>query len=484
MFCRKYTLFARLSLSNSSFCWIVGFCGVLLAFAFHGLPTHRFKNCKSQALSPSRRLTQRCLHCTCWRQHQNFISADTLVDKNSSHPPHVQLDTILRMVSSQAHLSKWHNFSSVVLVPDRTLRHSPSSLHLKVVDKSCTISCHPVHQHVMWSNFCLFISERRLLEMSEADPELSNSLVLHDPSSLSSLLTLQARSDLWIDTVWSKHLSHQECLTPGHISILSLSNPTDRCNFENSASHNRPDNLFLLATTAKIDSWIESVETIIEIFDHQTCLLQTRNHTQSQECAPDYPLVCRVFRQGSWPSRRSHIMRETDNVRLHGTDVPLWVDSSDFGDILTFTRSNVFWFSPWKSCWIDFFLSWYCCAWFKTRSQYSLRTTGKLIPESLSNFRLSSKEYTPSLTFTSNTQAPLSYIMSNPWVLQMICFTFSIHFMSFRILSFPSGVNTIIESLSQPLCTDRIARFVSVTSKLMFVTLLVLLMKGTLRLMS
>ena len=99
IFCRKYTIVARLPLSNSSFCWIVGVCCVLLAVAFHGLPTHRFKKCKSQALSPSRRLTQ-CLHCTCWRQQQEFIGAVKLAVKNSSHPPHVQLGSILRMVWS------------------------------------------------------------------------------------------------------------------------------------------------------------------------------------------------------------------------------------------------------------------------------------------------------------------------------------------------------------------------------------------------
>ena len=57
--CRKYNLFARLPLANSSFCWIVGSCGVLFAVAFHGLPTHKFKNCKPQTLTPSRRHIQR-----------------------------------------------------------------------------------------------------------------------------------------------------------------------------------------------------------------------------------------------------------------------------------------------------------------------------------------------------------------------------------------------------------------------------------------
>ena len=65
--------------------------------------------------------------------------------------------------------------------------------------------------------------------------------------------------------------------------------------------------------------------------------------------------------------------------------------------------------------------------------------------------------------------------ISNPRVLAMICFTLSIHFVSFTILPFQSGVNTIIEPLPQPLCTDRIARFVSVTSKLTFMVLPVLL---------
>ena len=41
----------------------------------------------------------------------------------------------------------------------------------------------------------------------------------------------------------------------------------------------------------------------------------------------------------------------------------------------------------------------------------------------------------------------------------MICLTCSIHFVSFTLLPFPHGVNTIIEPLPQPLCTDTIARF-------------------------
>ena len=44
-------------------------------------------------------------------------------------------------------------------------------------------------------------SSRRLLEIAEAVPESSSSLVLHVSSSLSSLMALQSPSELWIDIV-------------------------------------------------------------------------------------------------------------------------------------------------------------------------------------------------------------------------------------------------------------------------------------------
>ena len=46
------------------------------------------------------------------------------------------------------------------------------------------------------------------------------------------------------------------------------------------------------------------------------------------------------------------------------------------------------------------------------------------------------------------------------------------------MLLLPSGVNTIIEPLPQPVCTDKIARFVSVTSKLTFMVQQILLVKN------
>ena len=197
MFYRKCTLCARLPLSNSSFCWIVGFCCVLLAVAFHGLPTHRFQNCKSQncksqPLSPSRRLTQRVFIASVGvQQQQELIGAVKLADKNSSYP----LGSVLRKVSPQAHVSKWHNFSSVVLASKTTIRRPPGSLHLEIVYNPCTMSYHssPSTRDPVQPLFC--ISWRRLLEMPEAVPELSNSLVLYAASSLSSLLVLQSRSE-------------------------------------------------------------------------------------------------------------------------------------------------------------------------------------------------------------------------------------------------------------------------------------------------
>ena len=72
----KHTLFARLPLSRRHR-FIVDVCCVLLAVAFHGLQTHRFQNCKSQAVT------------------FQFIGAVKLADKNSSHTPHVQFGSIL-----------------------------------------------------------------------------------------------------------------------------------------------------------------------------------------------------------------------------------------------------------------------------------------------------------------------------------------------------------------------------------------------------
>ena len=57
--CPKCVVASTTSLHVCHLRWMVGPCCVHRAVAFHGLPTHKFKNCKSQAFSPSSRLTQR-----------------------------------------------------------------------------------------------------------------------------------------------------------------------------------------------------------------------------------------------------------------------------------------------------------------------------------------------------------------------------------------------------------------------------------------
>ena len=149
--------------------------------------------------------------------------------------------------------------------------------------------------------FLSCISLRRLLEMPEAVPELSNSLVVDAPSSLSSSLELQSPSKSWIDIVWSKHLPHQECLAPGHISILPSPVPIDRCNFENSASHNRPIHPFSVPQQQKSihELSLSQPSSKSSCWDDQACLSRTRNQTQLQECVPHFPAVWCAFRRGS-----------------------------------------------------------------------------------------------------------------------------------------------------------------------------------------
>ena len=94
MFCRTYSLFARLPLANSSVCWIVGPCGVLFAVV------PRTANTQIQELQIPSIITFQtshtaCLHCTNWRQQQEFICAVKLADKNSLHPFHIRCGSIL-----------------------------------------------------------------------------------------------------------------------------------------------------------------------------------------------------------------------------------------------------------------------------------------------------------------------------------------------------------------------------------------------------
>ena len=113
-------------------------------------------NVSSLHLLASRARIHRCCHAC---QH------------NSSHPPRVQLGSIFRVISPQAHFFKWHNFSTVVLAPNRTIMRSPGAVHLEMI--STHAQCRTIHP------FC--ISLRRLHEMLEAVPESYSLPFLHGP---------------------------------------------------------------------------------------------------------------------------------------------------------------------------------------------------------------------------------------------------------------------------------------------------------------
>ena len=190
----------RPPLANSSFCWIVGPCGVLFAVAIHGLPTHKFKNCKSQTLSPSRRLTQRVFSAPVGVNNKNSSMRSRLPTEtrrihlmfNLAHPLNGFAPSTLLQMAQHLQCSPCHEdydmaFSHVLLLencsqPMHCAEPSSPSAHAQVQFLSC-------------------ISLRRLPEMLVTVPESSNLLILHAPSSRSSVLALQAQSNMWIDTV-------------------------------------------------------------------------------------------------------------------------------------------------------------------------------------------------------------------------------------------------------------------------------------------
>ena len=129
MFCRKYNLLARLPLANSSFCWIVG--PLIFAVACHGLPTHKFKNCKSQALSPSRRHTQRV-----------FIAAVGVNNRNSSVRSSLPTKTP-RIHLMSKRLQPHKGFAPSTLLQMAQLLQC-STCHKRV---SCTNNPNQLHSH-------------------------------------------------------------------------------------------------------------------------------------------------------------------------------------------------------------------------------------------------------------------------------------------------------------------------------------------------
>ena len=144
---------AQVQSFHSSFGWIVGPSGTLLTVAFHGLPTHKFKNSKSQALSPSRRLTQRVFIAPVGVNNRSSSVRSSLPTK-TSRPPHSQFGPIFGTVSSQADLREWNNFANSVLASKTEIWRSPRSFHLKMIHNPCTVPNHPTHQHMIRSVFC------------------------------------------------------------------------------------------------------------------------------------------------------------------------------------------------------------------------------------------------------------------------------------------------------------------------------------------
>ena len=153
---------------------------MLFAVAFHGLPTHRFKNCKSQALPPSRRLTQRVFIAPVRVNNVSSSVRSSLPTK--THRIHLMCNLA---PSSEWFCSKHTPFSSGDLATKTTIWRSPMFVHSKIVYNPlhCAEPSSPT-SHVQ-VHFLSCISLRRLLEMREAVPESSNLLVLHAPSSLS-----------------------------------------------------------------------------------------------------------------------------------------------------------------------------------------------------------------------------------------------------------------------------------------------------------
>ena len=72
-----------------------------------------------------------CLYCTCWRQQQKFIRCGQACRQKLLASTSCSTWLHPKNGFAQTNFSKWHNFSSVVLAPDRTIRRSPGSLHLE-----------------------------------------------------------------------------------------------------------------------------------------------------------------------------------------------------------------------------------------------------------------------------------------------------------------------------------------------------------------
>ena len=207
-------------------------------------------------------------------------------------------------------------------------------------------------------------------------------------------------------------------------------------------------------------------------WDHQACLLRTRNQTQLQEYVPHFPAVWCVFSvralgfdAGFTPGTEMTMRGFTGPTLLFRglvSEVILTMDISlnsslSFVILLCLAQSSF----P---------------ILFANDRKTDSRIVFKLLPlivdiDSIIDVHV------------QHVGAPLSYTMSNPGVLAMICFTFSMQFLSIDNFTLSIWSEHNHRAIAAAFVHRQSARFVSVTSKLTFMLLPDLLVKGTLRLM-
>ena len=216
--------------------------------AFQRLPNHRFNNFKSQALSPSRRHTQRV-----------FI-APVGVNSRNSPARSRSLPTKTPRMFNLAPSSEWFR-------PNHTSHHKAFSRlpslgnclqHMHSVVPSSPSTHDPVQ-------VLSCISLRRLLEMPEPVPELSNFLVLHAPSSDSILLALHHDQNCGLTP-----LDQSTCHTKSAWLLVTFQFWQHQCQpiyvILETVHHIIILATFSLCHNSKNRSMNESVATIIEIF--------------------------------------------------------------------------------------------------------------------------------------------------------------------------------------------------------------------------
>ena len=189
------------------------------------------------------------LDCSCWRQQEKFVGAVKLADKDSSHPSHIQFGLVpsrLLRMHQLRHCGPCLGDCDMAFSQMLSIENDSRPMQRAEPSNSSA------HDQVRLL-FC--VTKRRLPEILAAVPELSNLFILHE--------------NMWqLKSTW----------LPGHISTLPCRDPTCRCSFENSVSHNRSGHPYCLPQQAKIDPCIiESVgcRRVVELnYNNVLCVHQ------------------------------------------------------------------------------------------------------------------------------------------------------------------------------------------------------------------